>query len=706
MEEYEEIMGKIIEVNKNSFKVYMIESKIEYECEYEKGYPIRIGDAIYGICKKEKGILKFIKPPFVQIGMDKETIIKNFINGLHGKNIGIIKSNELYNKFVEMASEDDRYKDNMVYEYITELAIIWEESKDEELLKTYNYIIKIDKMSKLLEWWYKNCIIRRLYLIGLNDKEIKNIKMSVNKIYDKCIENPYKIVEINIEKCEEILKRFNKRMSEEDKKCGIIIRKIYEYNKNKGWIGIPNKILSSIYPDILKYIDKLRNEYNVKTELFTIYLEEYYNIEIKIKEYIEKVLKMDNKKIYSEIKFIKSNLSDDQKEAIIGSINNNIAIIKGSAGTGKTTIIKEIINIFKIKKIKYLIVSFTGKAVSRIREVLNDNTPSTINKAINNHKKLDKFEYLIIDEASMITSELFYNFICKFNHNYKIIFIGDPNQLEPIGIGNLFEQLILSDVIPIFELRSIHRTNSNDIINNLSNMLKYSLEDDGKNIPFKFECSDNFQLINGSIEKVYDIINILINNGISYKKITVITPFNLDVNLLNIECQKIFNNGNKFITDSRNISWYLKDRVTLIVNRYDINIMNGEEGIIVDIFDNGITVNFKDGSFHNFKIEPCNYNSDNLELSDLSVLLLRHSFALNVHLSQGSEWDYIIFYIPQLLFNNSFLNKKLIYTALSRAKKSIWCVGDLISLNISAIRNPVRRCDNLSHRLSNKNIQI
>jgi len=708
-EVYAELIGKITLVRrKGDFRVYLKESSKYIDCICEFFCPVHEGDVIYGICKvEEKEKVKFIKPPLVKIGIDKESITKFMIKQVAKMKISYGKINKFYEKMLEEAGTEEK-----VDEQISKLAYLWKEYREENDLKFYNKIIDTKALKTILNKWYKQRSLRRLYLIGLNNKEINKMKKPIYEIYDECVTNPYKVVELTIDKCDEILNRIGKTIDTDERECGVIIRKIYDYMENKGWVGVPSKILSSVTPNVIKYVPKLREEYGVKTELFTVYLEYPYKVEIEVSSFIEKMVNLTIDKKIKNLSYIRTTLSDDQKKAIEGAINNNISIIVGSAGTGKTSIIKEIIHNLELKEISYMLVSFTGKAVARIREVVNRKSPSTMHRLITKTTEVPKFSHLIIDEASMVTTELFYEFIKKFNHNYKITFIGDPNQLEPIGWGCLFEKLIETQRLPTYTLTTIHRTKENGILLNANKIIEYATSPDAEFLPpFDFESSADFQILQGTIDHVNDIIKALHNCGVPADKVTIISPYNRDIVQLNNFYQHIYNNDNKSVIDGRGNLWRLKDRVMMIENDYSINIMNGEEGIITDITTDSLIVTFKDGANHGFKLVPSKVSvfeddTDTDTASELTVELLSHSSAVSVHRAQGSEWDYVIFYIPENNSNSRFLNRKLIYTALTRAKKAMWCVGDLVSLNLAAVRPPAFRCDNLANRICGIGQQI
>lgn len=706
------------------FKVYTERMKQELDCYYGGFFPIKEGDVVEGICRvttniKNEQQLIFDRPPLVQIAMDRDSIMSCMISVLRGTGFGSAKAFNLYDRFFDEVKDKDK-----VTGYISELAAQWHDTKNEEMLSPYSSVINPKILSRFLSWWYKNQNLRRLYLFGLTNHDIRTIGLALDTIYDKCMTNPYTLIPLSIEKCDEIFARRNITPTDEDKRCAIIVRKIYDNMENKGWTGTPSKILTSNFPDLPSYMDKLKKEYNVVGEMFTIYLEYPYKVEVDTASTIEKMINRNRESKRSEdASFIRTTLTNDQKEAIQGALDNEISIVMGGAGTGKTTIISEIIHNLEIRNVPYMVASFTGKAVSRIREVIKRKTPSTLHRLIARSSLVPKFKHLIIDEASMVTTSLFYEFKKKFGLDYKITFVGDPNQLEPIGYGSLFEQMILSKLIPTYSLKHVHRTalsESNGILLNACKIIEYAQGDDTLP-PFEFDLTDNFSVIDGDIESVYEVIKALNRANVSSENATVVSPYNKDVIDINKVYQQIYNDENRSIVDPKGNLWMLKDRVSLKINRYDINIMNGEEGIVTDISNDAVLVTFKDGVQHAFKLKSskdkdvkvnANGDLDGVDIDDddetteLTVNLLRHSFALTVHLAQGSEWDYVIIYIPQSPANNRFLNRKLVYTAISRAKKAVWCIGDLVALNLAVVRPSAYRCDNLSKRLAGDGIQI
>lgn len=746
-----ELFGRIVKIIQRGIKgkdaIFVVNTqtlKRDFTCVCSFFAPIEEGDAIYAICTFESSnrygtVLRLTRPPFVQISMDKDSVQRCFIRVLRGTGFGASKANALFDIFSKQAGSNAK-----VVAFISELAGIWNEAKDDDLFIPYESVVKKDQMRKLMIWWFKNRSLRRLYLFGLTNREIEACKMPHDKIYECLLTNPYKLVPLSIDKCDEILLRQNKVGTPEDRRCAQIIRKMYDNMNDKSWTGTPSRLLQSMFSDLMTYLERLRGEYGVIGDYHTVYLHHPHRVEQKVSENIDVLLKtgkitpetpMDSK-LRESVDFLSKTLTDEQKLAVQGALDNNICIITGGAGTGKTTIIGEIVHNLDLRDERFAIASFTGKAVARIREVIKRRSPSTLHRMIARAYTLPKFTHLIIDEASMITTELFYEFTKAFSHSYRITLVGDPNQLQPIGWGTLFEQLLKSGRVPTFRLSQNQRLEKvgndiNGIMVNANGLIDVDPEQ-----PFEFVTAGNFSLIEGSVDIVYDVLRALYNTGISANDITIITPYNKEIDELNKTAQQIFNENAKSVVDSRGKLWCVKDRVMLTENNYDINVMNAEEGIVTDVNPEEIAVQFKDGATHIFRLDPTEqdeeagegtsskgsygskkpYNKKGREggeekeesvyAKELVVTQLAHAFCLSIHRAQGSEWKYVVIAIPSHSANSSFLNRNMIYTAITRAKTACWVVGDIEAFKAAAFRNPGYRCENLAERLNKVDLTV
>jgi hypothetical protein len=752
-----EVYGKINYINaknKKIFKIYAETLNRTYRCYCDFNCQIQMGDAIFGRCKYEPNTrygeqLTFLSKPYVQIASDKESILHCFLKALNSG------PNETYRFYERLIEKNGTLEQSL--KLLDRMSLHWYNYKDEDVYLPYLTVLSDIQIKMLLKWWYHNRVIRRLNLFGFSNKEIQDFEISPNTLYEKIVENPYTVFEIPMARCEELLTLMGRQdilNNPDEKCCAEMVRKVYSYMKERGWSGIPTNIFLSLYPDAPKYIETLKERYGIVAEMRTVYLSYVYEIESEIIKMIQRYLSSALMKYEispDNVSYTRDNLSCDQKAAIIGALTQNICIINGSAGTGKTTIIKEIIHNLEIRGIKYKVVSFTGKAVARLKEVLNTKAPSTMHRCIANvksgkDKKMVKyatdsgFDHLIIDEVSMVTTELFYEFRKIFSFDYKITLVGDMNQLTPISWGSLFDQLVKSQCIPTYSLKQVHRTKSgaeNGILINANAIITYYDDDDAP--PFDFVITKNFNMIPGD-EKIIDLlVSGLKNVGIIQSQIVIICPYNTKINDLNRICQRIFNGENRHVQDAWGTIWKFKDRVMLTQNNEKINIMNREEGMIIDLTDSEIKVAFADGTSHVFKTSipeppPLPVQSSNKRLNVLSEAtqdmhrmltnanvdvkkipkkekfkkkhepiltsnMLRHAYAITVDCAQGTEWEYVIYYLPEGSKQTSFLNRNRIYTAITRAKIAIWCVGDLLVMNTSATKHPPYRHDNLHKRI-------
>jgi len=459
--------------------------------------------------------------------------------------------------------------------------------------------------------------------------------------------------------------------------------------------------------------------------------------------------------------------------------------------THNTTIIKELVKNLERQNVCYKIVAPTGKSVARIKKEFEEDKDgeisiNTVTKSEEELKKeMDstilsqamsgkgihvkagkdvrkgnistihklvygpemKVDHLIADEAGMFSTLIMYEFILKFGDKFHVTFIGDKNQLSPIDAGNLFRQILNAGSVKTTELTKNHRSvlynpdgtisQENGIVKNAENIVKHmGMDTERAKLLFGFIQTNNFKVFNGDINLVSQLVTSFKNGGATADQVTIICPFNEPLDALNKECQRIFNGNAKQITDSKGTVWKVGDRIAFKVNNYDIDLMNREEGVIIDIYEqqrefveNNRSINrkvgivqsrFQDGKVHEFSC----YITDNDRTADddkisvakleekaseemekngmLSTKFIRHSFAITVHSSQGSEWKYGIFFLPERKNSASnFLSDRMIYTAITRFSTS--CV--LISVNSrilfdAAIRKESWRADGLCERIT------
>jgi len=746
---YGSVMGKVVYVNTDRvqaherviFKIHAETSDKYYRCICNDFFPIKEGDAIFGVCRIENDKrygdqLIFDQAPFATIYADRNALRTNMMAGLRLKGFGPKKVDMVIDHMVDKYHTIDR-----AINTVDGVSTDWSNGKrDEDIMDKFGPVLDYKNTDYFLKWWYKNRVLRRLYLLGLNNREIRDSGIRPEDLYTTCLKNPYKVANISMEKCENIMKITQQPVSPELKVCGEIIRRINHLMTNNGYCGMPTNMLIKSFKLTPAIIDIIKNNFDVKVDLNTAYLEHGYQVENWI---ANKVLEINNGPPIGyvlspdNISFTDYRLSDDQRAAITGALTNNISIITGSAGSGKTTCISQLIRNLDNNNIDYVIVSFTGKAVSRIKEVVTSSSPATMHRLISENRPM-KFKHLIIDEAFMVTTPLLYDFMEIYAHEYKITLIGDKHQLPPIGWGQLSQQLIVCDRIPTFRLTKVHRTDNKDtngILSNANKIIEYAVTDpDQMAEPFGFDLTSNFVYFPGDKSMVNVLISSLVAKGLSCRDITIITPFNADVYALNMSCQMIYNGIDldpeadsyeadrlqaqkqmkqdeqacKCTTDCRGYRWYIGDRVMMTKNNYAVEVMNGEEGIITAIDKNNITVKFHSGRSLDFKTDESSAMEANSTFEKYMATkkdvvytdVLTHSFAISIHKSQGSEWDVVVIYVPEAKQTSRFVNRNLLYTAITRAKKMVWCVGDIDTMTRGATMPPPYCHDNLCRRIN------
>lgn len=412
------------------------------------------------------------------------------------------------------------------------------------------------------------------------------------------------------------------------------------------------------------------------------YLSKYYYNERESVLALYKLISSNNKYNFT-IEEIKKELekvenenpfeyAPSQRKAIINSLSNSISIITGGPGTGKSTIINAIIKIFsKLAGPTAIIAPAapTGRAAKRIKEVTGCES-YTIHRMLAYEGFGGKFMYnknnplpydlIVIDESSMIDISLFRHLITAISpEKTKVIFVGDINQLPSVGPGNVLRDLITSEMIKTTKLVDIFRqSNTSKIVINSDYINK------GER---KMERGDDFKLIKVSpdadeqsiLQKMLDEYKEATNE---FDDIQILTPYRTRKHIvssetLNDKLSPLVNKNyqNEIAFKKGETIFHKNDKVMQMKNNYNKNVFNGEIGTITRIFkEDGkkyAVVTFEDGK----KVEYSNV--DELELA----------YSSTIHKSQGSEYQCVI--IPVINSNIFFLDKSLLYTAVTRAKK-------------------------------------
>ena len=448
------------------------------------------------------------------------------------------------------------------------------------------------------------------------------------------------------------------------------------------------------YDYFKELIDELVGELKVHISDDKYYLEDLYeasnNIVYKI-NYLNNKEKTKYKNLIGKINELEElngiKYNDKQILAITKALENNLLIITGGPGTGKTSIIKAIVELYKELnnyKDKDLINNIallapTGRASKRLSE--STNLPaSTIHRFLKWNRENNTFnvnEYnpdfshlVIIDEVSMIDVSLFDSLLKGLTNNIKLVLVGDHNQLPSVGPGLLLKDLIESEVVDTVHLDILYRQKENSYIPILANEIRTdnlgdftSTKDDYTFLP----CSGS-----NIINNLNKICKQIIDKGYDYKKFQVMAPMYAGVNgidNLNKQLQSIFNppEKNKKEIKYGDIVYRENDKVLQLVNDPDNNVFNGDIGVI-DSIKTGVQT--KSG-----KTEVTIDYDGNLvsyQLKDLGNI--KHGFIISIHKAQGSEFELVV--MPICHSYRRMLYKKLIYTGITRAKKKLIIIGE------------------------------
>lgn len=884
----------------NNFSLRTIDGK-DYTMIYNKFLPVRTGDYVHALAKMIAPFnLEIVAHPTVftpRSGQDIENLIKQKFGKYNFPTVQFMRRlQELADNknLVDFGVDEELHP---IESPVDVLDYLSQQHQDgNSMIHLFEKSsIEAKKLKMLLEFWNDSIILRRLYLLGFNRKQIRELHMKPAQLHASIIFNPYTVPGLTMTRCYELDICTGRMAKIEEARAGEILRAVHANTYKKGWNATTETWLLRRYSDLPQYIDLLQKYYHMVFEEIVHYKDTYtecteeiqdpdlglfnYNgsgngsdfsltegypskreqlIRIRVcylkKQYMaEKMLALylqarlakgksidflseddinctnlnlgkgksrdssnvpivntkdnkleklkydqeqDRKKSAADFRKqtittkgpvyninidpeqINSMLDEQQKQAVLTALRGGVSIITGPPGSGKTYCIREICRLLTLNSVPYMLTSFVGKAVSRIREVvcqgvgktptlqptgvgsevasteeeepettekkvetvwMSDVNPATLHSMITRQEK-PFFRVLIIDESSMLELGLLYDFMSVYGTNYGIIFVGDANQLPPIGPGSLFNEMIKSRVIPKTVLSTYHRlddgTDSDALLNNLRSIVRWK-----ENLPYLFAQGDNFQILDGESEQVYPLLIFLSQQGYKKDDICIICPYRKYSENINQICQLFWNSDQKHIVEPNGRTWYIGDNVLFLTNSKEHSVYNGEKGVILDsepagLFSQGeeatqglkgVKVNFgqgricilpislpskKQNNYSNVGTTYVDedgktqvYTSDDVVMEDESDKIttkdIELAYCLTVHKSQGSEYPVVIFIMPVFASaeQRSFINRNMIYTGISRARERVIHIGNIMTTTFSIGNKLSYRSEYLSDRL-------
>lgn len=423
-------------------------------------------------------------------------------------------------------------------------------------------------------------------------------------------------------------------------------------------------------------------------------LKKYYNLEVAIAKELLRIRDAESNITYGDWEDTLKHMehkqgwqyTEEQKKGILAALENNLLVIQGGAGTGKTTLVAAMLEI--LKHYKYVQCALSGRASSRMAEVTSQ-AGYTIHRLLGypSHEEGAKQQFLyhdqnplsadiyIIDEISMIDAQLFYNLLRAIPSGAKVICLGDTGQLESIGSGNVAHDMIQSAEIPVVELTQIHRQAAASAIITESMKVRNGIQmitKDWVGTEIRGELKDL------ELEVYSDISNTFYRIMESYAQASTMKDFNiLEMQIIvpmktrgmactytiNNAIQELYNPSDEhkkeYVAYSDGKTFILRegDKVINTKNNYSTEpcIYNGNIGIIktIDINNEVMIVDFT------------GIGEVEIEKSDWGAIEL--AYAISIHKSQGSQWNHVILGLDFGAY--ALLTRELIYTAMTRAAK-------------------------------------
>lgn len=416
----------------------------------------------------------------------------------------------------------------------------------------------------------------------------------------------------------------------------------------------------------------------------------------------------------------KMDLDEHQVEAVKEAVRNGVLVITGGPGTGKTTTINTIIKYFESEGMDIFLAAPTGRAAKRMSETtgfeartihrmleLNGGVEGNAGFERNEQNPLET-DVIIIDEMSMVDISLMYSLLKAIVAGTRLILVGDVNQLPSVGPGNVLKDIIDSGLFHTVMLTKIFRqASTSDIIDNAHKINRGEpVGLDNKSMDFFFlKRYDADKIINVTLQLILQKLPKFV--GASMMDIQVLTPMRkglLGVERLNTVLQMylnppdkrkkekehgttLFREGDKVMQIKNNyqLEWEIRSKYGLCIDK-GTGVFNGDTGIIEEIndFAETVTVCFDEGRMVEYPYKLL----EELELA----------YAVTIHKSQGSEYPAVV--IPLLSGPRMLMNRNLLYTAVTRAKKCVTIVGnDTTFEQMIANNSQLKRYSGLCDRL-------
>ena len=673
--------------------VYVLEGSLVYTEKY--GYQYKVENYHYQEVEGKDAVIEFLASPLVK-GCGEKTACD----------------------IVETLGEDALKK---IKESYTNLLLV-PKMTEKKALKIYDSIMKYRQTDEM---------IVELKNLGFTINEALSI---INKYGDETISivksNPYCLNElIDFNKLDKVYLNIGTFDDETRiKACLVETIKRLEMADGDTYFSLEEildglKRFFSLLPDT-SVTEKVVEELSVNNDIIVdkdkYYLKTTYEMEYDIAKnlsLINNIPPVEIKEFDTEIIKLQESIdvtyNKEQLLAIKKALENRISIITGGPGTGKTTIIKAITKLYiKIHNLRpdeissqIALLAPTGRAAKKLAE--STGLPaSTIHRYLKWNKEANDFQInelnknfhrlVIVDETSMIDTHLFDALLKGICTNIQLILVGDANQLPSVGPGLILADLISSDLFTFTPLETIYRQSNNSYIPYLAQEIK------NKNLSNDYLTKkDDYNFLNATGSNIRELIKMIcersIKKGLTDKDIQILAPMykgENGIDHLNEILRDLFNppDTKKKEIKVGEVTYRVGDKVLQLTNDPNNGVFNGDIGYIKDIVT--ITVPKKQETI------VIDFDGNKIDYKKEDMNMVKHAYAISIHKSQGSEFPHVIMPITKSYYK--MLYNKLIYTGVSRAKKSLVLIGEPYAL-IMAVNNDYsnQRKTTLKERLLN-----
>lgn len=673
--------------------VYVLEGSLVYTEKY--GYQYKVENYHYQEVEGKDAVIEFLASPLVK-GCGEKTACD----------------------IVETLGEDALKK---IKESYTNLLLV-PKMTEKKALKIYDSIMKYRQTDEM---------IVELKNLGFTINEALSI---INKYGDETISivksNPYCLNElIDFNKLDKVYLNIGTFDDETRiKACLVETIKRLEMADGDTYFSLEEildglKRFFSLLPDT-SVTEKVVQELSVNNDIIVdkdkYYLKTTYEMEYDIAKnlsLINNIPPVEIKEFETEIIKLQESIdvtyNKEQLLAIKKALENRISIITGGPGTGKTTIIKAITKLYiKIHNLRpdeissqIALLAPTGRAAKKLAE--STGLPaSTIHRYLKWNKEANDFQInelnknfhrlVIVDETSMIDTHLFDALLKGICTNIQLILVGDANQLPSVGPGLILSDLINSAVFTFTPLETIYRQSNNSYIPYLAQEIK------NKDLSNDYLTKkDDYNFLNATGSNIRELIKMIcersIKKGLTDKDIQILAPMykgENGIDHLNEILRDLFNppDTKKKEIKVGEVTYRVGDKVLQLTNDPNNGVFNGDIGYIKDIVT--ITVPKKQEAI------VIDFDGNKIDYKKEDMNMVKHAYAISIHKSQGSEFPHVIMPITKSYYK--MLYNKLIYTGVSRAKKSLVLIGEPYAL-IMAVNNDYsnQRKTTLKERLLN-----